>query len=134
MPTSAGARAGLLVLDAPSHPYLAYRPRVPLTGAVWRAGRREGPARVLVEDDAPHRVVVCGGPAGHWPASISSSRSSSFLRLQTGDEVAVFAFGLLGGEPCPPVLGQMDQAGCSLMNRSRRSSWSNGSAMTVFLA
>lgn len=33
-----GARADLLVLDAPSHVYLAYRPGVPLVAAVWRAG------------------------------------------------------------------------------------------------
>jgi imidazolonepropionase len=33
-----GARADLVVLDAPSHVYLAYRPGVPLTAAVWRAG------------------------------------------------------------------------------------------------
>jgi imidazolonepropionase len=34
-----GARADLLMLDAPSHTYLAYRPGVPLTAAVWREGR-----------------------------------------------------------------------------------------------
>jgi len=34
-----GARADLVLLDAPSHAYLAYRPGVPLTGAVWQAGR-----------------------------------------------------------------------------------------------
>ena len=34
-----GARADLLMLDAPSHLYLAYRPGVPLTAAVWREGR-----------------------------------------------------------------------------------------------
>jgi imidazolonepropionase len=34
-----GARADLLMLDAPSHAYLAYRPGVPLTAAVWRGGR-----------------------------------------------------------------------------------------------
>jgi imidazolonepropionase len=33
-----GARADLLMLDAPSHAYLAYRPGVPLTAAVWREG------------------------------------------------------------------------------------------------
>jgi len=37
-----GARVGLLMLDAPLHPYLAYRPGVPPTAAVWRAGWREG--------------------------------------------------------------------------------------------
>ena len=36
----AGARADLLMLDAPSHAYLAYRPGVPLVAAVWRAGQR----------------------------------------------------------------------------------------------
>ncbi|MGW2399316.1 imidazolonepropionase [Kitasatospora sp. NPDC001664] len=35
-----GARADLLLLDAPSHVHLAYRPGVPLTAAVWRDGVR----------------------------------------------------------------------------------------------
>ncbi|HEY3951793.1 MAG TPA: imidazolonepropionase [Streptosporangiaceae bacterium] len=34
----AGARADLVMLDAPSHAYLAYRPGVPLVAAVWQAG------------------------------------------------------------------------------------------------
>jgi len=33
-----GARADLVLLDAPSHVYLAYRPGVPLVRAVWRNG------------------------------------------------------------------------------------------------
>ncbi|WP_431683920.1 imidazolonepropionase [Kitasatospora sp. KL5] len=36
-----GARADLLLLDAPSHVHLAYRPGVPLTAAVWQNGVRE---------------------------------------------------------------------------------------------
>lgn len=36
----AGARADVHVLDAPSVTHLAYRPGVPLTHAVWRAGTR----------------------------------------------------------------------------------------------
>jgi imidazolonepropionase len=35
-----GARADLIMLDAPSHVYLAYRPGVPLIAGVWRAGER----------------------------------------------------------------------------------------------
>ena len=35
-----GARADLVMLDAPSHAYLAYRPGVPLVAAVWRAGHQ----------------------------------------------------------------------------------------------
>jgi imidazolonepropionase len=35
-----GARADVHVLDAPSTTHLAYRPGVPLTRAVWRAGER----------------------------------------------------------------------------------------------
>ncbi|HXB49145.1 MAG TPA: imidazolonepropionase [Streptosporangiaceae bacterium] len=35
-----GARADLVMLDAPSHAYLAYRPGVPLIAGVWRAGER----------------------------------------------------------------------------------------------
>jgi imidazolonepropionase len=33
-----GARADLVLLDAPSHTYLAYRPGVPLVTAVWQDG------------------------------------------------------------------------------------------------
>ena len=33
-----GARADLILLDAPSHAYLAYRPGVPQIAAVWQAG------------------------------------------------------------------------------------------------
>jgi imidazolonepropionase len=33
-----GARADLVMLDAPSHAYLAYRPGVPLIAAVWQRG------------------------------------------------------------------------------------------------
>jgi imidazolonepropionase len=33
-----GARADIVMLDAPSHVHLAYRPGVPLVSAVWRAG------------------------------------------------------------------------------------------------
>ena len=36
----AGARADLVMLDAPSHSWLAYRPGVPLVAGVWRAGER----------------------------------------------------------------------------------------------
>ncbi|GGU33865.1 imidazolonepropionase [Streptomyces lavendofoliae] len=35
-----GARADLVLLDAPSHVHLAYRPGVPLVAAVWRRGER----------------------------------------------------------------------------------------------
>jgi imidazolonepropionase len=37
-----GARADLIMLAAPSHAYLAYRPGVPLARAVWQSGRRTG--------------------------------------------------------------------------------------------
>ena len=36
-----GARADLILLDGPSHTYLAYRPGVPLVRAAWRSGHRE---------------------------------------------------------------------------------------------
>src|SRR5450755_3741672 len=38
-----GARADLIMLDAPSHAYLAYRPGVPLIAAAWQAGEPTGP-------------------------------------------------------------------------------------------
>ena len=34
-----GGRADLVMLDAPTHVHLAYRPGVPLVTGVWRAGR-----------------------------------------------------------------------------------------------
>ncbi|WAP51081.1 imidazolonepropionase [Arthrobacter sp. ATA002] len=37
---AAGHRADLQLLNAPSAAHLAYRPGMPLTGAVWRAGQR----------------------------------------------------------------------------------------------
>ncbi|MEU5685669.1 imidazolonepropionase [Streptomyces venezuelae] len=37
---TAGARADLALLNAPSHVHLAYRPGVPLVGEVWRKGVR----------------------------------------------------------------------------------------------
>ncbi|WP_019633125.1 imidazolonepropionase [Actinomadura atramentaria] len=37
---SVGARADAHLIDAPSHVHLAYRPGVPLTAAVWKAGVR----------------------------------------------------------------------------------------------
>jgi imidazolonepropionase len=40
-----GARADLVVLDAPSHAYLAYRPGVPLIHSVWRSGKLTRAAR-----------------------------------------------------------------------------------------
>ena len=44
-----GARADLQVLDAPTVAHLAQRPGVPLTAAVWRAGRRLPSAPSLEE-------------------------------------------------------------------------------------
>ena len=38
-----GARADVVVLDAPSHVHLAYRPGVPLVTRVWRAGTHAFP-------------------------------------------------------------------------------------------
>ena len=37
---SVGARADVMMLDAPSHAYLAYRPGVPQIAAVWTSGQR----------------------------------------------------------------------------------------------
>jgi imidazolonepropionase len=41
---SPGARADLIMLAAPSHAYLAYRPGVPLVTAVWQSGHRQEPS------------------------------------------------------------------------------------------
>jgi imidazolonepropionase len=51
-----GARADLILLDAPSHAYLAYRPGVPLVAAVWQSGH-------------PAAGPPSAGPASAGPAS-----------------------------------------------------------------
>lgn len=47
-----GARADLHVLDAPTVVHLAQRPGVPLTAAVWRAGRRVPVTRAPIPGEA----------------------------------------------------------------------------------
>jgi imidazolonepropionase len=47
---SPGARADLIMLDAPSHAHLAYRPGVPLVAAVWRSGQRRGTELLSAQD------------------------------------------------------------------------------------
>ena len=64
-----GARADLVVLDAPSHVHLAYRPGVPLVAAVWQAGERVvpsgGPASGLLESGLPgEKLEEPGGGLG----------------------------------------------------------------------
>jgi imidazolonepropionase len=54
-----GAQADVVMIDGPSHAYLAYRPGVPLVAGVWRAGER----------------LVGGSAAG--PAAARSARTSS---------------------------------------------------------
>jgi imidazolonepropionase len=56
-----GAKADLIVIDAPSHAYLAYRPGVPLIRAVWRCGRRVGGAGRLPRDGGGQGGLVSGG-------------------------------------------------------------------------
>ncbi len=45
-----GARADLVMLDAPSHAYLAYRPGVPLIAAVWRSGLLAAGTRPMIAE------------------------------------------------------------------------------------
>ena len=44
-----GARADLVILDAPSHAHLAYRPGVPLVHTVYQSGRLVGDEPALAE-------------------------------------------------------------------------------------
>ncbi len=45
-----GAKADLVMLDAPSHAYLAYRPGVPLIAAVWRSGLLAAGTRPMIAE------------------------------------------------------------------------------------
>ena len=58
-----GARADLILLDAPSHAYLAYRPGVPLVAAVWQSGHPAAGASLRTQACGPRRPT---GPWG-WP-------------------------------------------------------------------
>lgn len=58
----AGARADLIMLSAPSHAYLAYRPGVPLVAAVWQAGQLVADQRGHREQ--PVRTGLSAGPIG----------------------------------------------------------------------
>src|SRR3984957_6019594 len=57
-----GARADLILLEAPSHAYLAYRPGVPLIAAVWQAGR-------LAAGSIPW---ACGATPPHTAAGLAA--------------------------------------------------------------
>ena len=65
-----GARADLILLDAPSHVYLAYRPGVPQIAAVWQAGRLVAgptPAKPLARkscSSTPSDLTTHIGPTG----------------------------------------------------------------------
>ena len=59
-----GARADLVLLDAPSHAYLAYRPGVPLVAAVWQAGQRVPGGRRPSSPAVEKRTVRFLAPAG----------------------------------------------------------------------
>jgi len=48
-----GARADLVILDAPSHVHLAYRPGVPLVHAVYQSGRRLPPTSDITGGGVP---------------------------------------------------------------------------------
>ena len=52
-----GARADLIMLDAPSHAHLAYRPGVPLVRAVWQAGGRVSAETPLRHDRVSFRAL-----------------------------------------------------------------------------
>src|ERR1700722_9869505 len=75
-PLGVGARADLILLDAPSHAYLAYRPGVPQIAAVWQSGHPAGhPASHPARHPAGHPAArppaappAASHPAGH-PAS-----------------------------------------------------------------
>ncbi|HEY6379350.1 MAG TPA: imidazolonepropionase [Candidatus Dormibacteraeota bacterium] len=55
-----GARFDAVLLDAPSHLHLAYRPGVPLAAAVWRAGRLEFSTFALARGSAARNAAEVG--------------------------------------------------------------------------
>jgi imidazolonepropionase len=77
-----GARADLILLDAPSHAHLAYRPGVPLVRAVWQSGRRVsaetpslGQGRPLLtqrDDTGESHGGVGAMTPDQWQASLTS--------------------------------------------------------------
>jgi hypothetical protein len=57
-----GARADLIILNAPSHAHLAYRPGVPLVYAVYQSGCRQPSLPQWRGPNAPDRS--CGAGSG----------------------------------------------------------------------
>jgi len=79
-----GARADLVMLDAPSHVYLAYRPGVPQVHAVWQSGRPVAlPQRRLTPAPSHPSVRSCatnvGGPGTPPNARKLACRLLSFI-------------------------------------------------------
>jgi imidazolonepropionase len=58
-----GARADLILLDAPSHAYLAYRPGVPQIAAIWQSGHPVPGAPTGPASPAPASPAPPPGPA-----------------------------------------------------------------------
>ena len=57
-----GKAADLVLLDAPSHVHLAYRPGVPLVAGVWQAGPPRRPQLHLTLPDSPLRTAGASRP------------------------------------------------------------------------
>jgi imidazolonepropionase len=85
-----GARADLIVLDAPSHAHLAYRPGVPLVQAVYQAGQ-------LVSAPASGRALAAGVAAAEPDQRIAVLGHVGH-RLHRGDDQQVVARGNAAGD------------------------------------
>jgi len=90
-----GARVGLLMLDAPSHPYQVYRPEVPLTAAsgaqaVWR-----GPPSPSIYSQVSGRSIysqVSGRPVTtSGVAAVASGPVKAATFSSAGDFVVIEA-------------------------------------------
>ena len=98
-PTSAtsrpGARADAVLLEAPSHIHLAYRPGVPLVSAVWRGGSarsstaRDAPPYARQQRDVrPHRRLLDELEPGAVPERHRTGASRSARPRRSGRRTA----------------------------------------------
>ena len=81
-----GARADLVILDAPSHAHLAYRPGVPLVHAVYKSGRAPAPDNAAAATKRPYTDISRSFALARARAYITSGvrprkRTSGVARL-----------------------------------------------------
>jgi len=97
-----GARADLIMLNAPSHAYLAYRPGVPLVRTVWQSGNRVSAETRLPPAASHPGMVAPGGHGGHVVEGLAFELFPGGLRVTSR---------LPGDHPLEALVERLELAG-----------------------